>query len=194
MELSQLDLSKLYTYTDYLSWQFQERVELIRGKIMKMSPAPSRRHQEVSSSLFRLFVQHFPPKSTCKLYHAPFDVRLPNKNQEGEKIETVVQPDLCIVCDRSKLDDKGCLGAPDLIVEILSPGNTKKEMQLKFDLYEESGVLEYWMVIPSQETIQLFVLDENGKFQFQRFYNTGDRMPSVIFEGLEVELEAVFAE
>lgn len=145
MKLSDLDINKQYSYADYLLWQFQERVELIKGKLFKMPPAPSRRHQEVSKIIDWHFTSYFRGKS-CKVYNAPFDVRLPKKTKTDQKVYTVVQPDLCIICDKSKLDKRGCIGAPDLVVEILSPGNTKKEMREKFEVYQESGVREYWLV------------------------------------------------
>lgn len=138
MELSDLDPDKRYTYADYLLWELKERVELIRGKLFKMSPAPSRKHQEVVHALVLSFGLYFKGKS-CNVYEAPFDVRLPKSTGGVEATYTVVQPDICVVCDRSKLDKRGCVGAPDLVIEILSPGNTKKEMREKFEVYQESG-------------------------------------------------------
>ena len=140
--LDQLDLNKKYTYADYMSWQFQERVELIKGRIFKMAPAPNRKHQEISGNLVH-FISTFLWKKKCKFYHAPFDVRL---IKEGN--DTVVQPDICVVCDLSKLDKQGCNGAPDLVVEILSSGNNRKELKEKFLLYEINGVQEYWLINP----------------------------------------------
>ncbi|MBS9766778.1 MAG: Uma2 family endonuclease [Flavobacteriaceae bacterium] len=157
--INQLDVNKVYTYADYLLWKFEERVELLKGRIFKMSPAPSRKHQEVSMNLLEYLIPSFKHQS-CKLYSAPFDVRLATKNKKDEEILTVVQPDLCVVCDMDKLDDKGCLGAPDLVVEILSPGNSKKEVTNKFDLYEESGVKEYWVVNPLDENVLIYVLKD----------------------------------
>lgn len=197
-DLSQLDPHGIYTYADYLTWRLKERIELIKGKILKMSPAPSRRHQDISTNLFGCFYSYLQSKpSQCKLYTAPFDVRLYDAkntaNNNAQDIYTVVQPDLCIVCDRNKLDERGCIGAPDLIVEILSPGNSKKELQTKFSLYESSGVKEYWLVFPAEETLQQFVLKE-GKFEFKGFYNTDDQANSSTFDGLTVNLTTVFAD
>ena len=160
--IKQLNLHGSYTYADYLLWHFKERVELIRGKILKMSPAPSRKHQDVSWVLARVIDRVF-NKSTCKMYAAPFDVRLINykENTNDNEVVSVVQPDLCVICDTNKLDDKGCIGAPDLIIEILSPGNSKREMDIKFDLYQENGVLEYWIVNPSEKNIYIYVLENN---------------------------------
>lgn len=160
--INQLDLNKTYSYADYLLWRFKERVELIKGKILKMSPAPSRKHQEISRNINRVLDQYFYGQK-CKLYYAPFDVRIPRQSIDDKEVSTVVQPDLCVVCDESKLDDKGCIGAPDLIVEILSPGNSKREMKDKFELYQESGVREYWIVDPNQESVLIYIL-KNGEY------------------------------
>lgn len=160
--INQLDLNKTYSYADYLLWRFKERVELIKGKILKMSPAPSRKHQEISRNINRVLDQYFYGQK-CKLYYAPFDVRIPRQSSDDKEVFTVVQPDLCVVCDESKLDDKGCIGAPDLIVEILSPGNSKREMKDKFELYQESDVREYWIVDPNQESVLIYIL-KNGEY------------------------------
>lgn len=157
--LSQLDLNGSYSYADYLTWKIKERIELIKGKIMEMSPAPTRFHQRISMKLTIEFAKGF-DNHRCQLYAAPFDVRFAD---EQGNVKTVVQPDLCVICDPNKLDAKGCLGAPDLVVEILSPGNTRKEMKNKFELYEEQGVKEYWIVYPDTRNIQIFVLKE-GKY------------------------------
>ena len=159
--LNQLDLvNGIYSYADYLVWKIKERVELLKGKILEMS-APSPIHQEISGNLQgALFV--FLKNSKCKLYTAPFDVRFPQKGES--QVYTVVQPDLCVVCDFEKIDSKGCVGAPDLVVEILSPGNSKKEMKSKFALYQEEGVREYWVVDPERELVFVYVA-ENKKFK-----------------------------
>ena len=130
--IDDLDLNGSYTYADYLLWQFSERLEIIKGKIFKMSPAPSSRHQRVSMKLTRELDRHF-YKLSCEIFVAPFDVRLINfkKSTADNQILTVVQPDLCIICDKSKVDEKGCLGAPNLIIEILSKGNSKKRFNNK---------------------------------------------------------------
>ena len=137
--IHQLDYKKKYTYGDYILWQFQERVELLKGYLFPMA-APNVRHQQVSLNL-TLVLGNFLEKSHCQLFSAPFDVRLPlpPNRVKGNKIDTVVQPDLCVICDTNKLDKQGCIGAPDLIVEILSPGNSKREMKDKFELYQEAG-------------------------------------------------------
>ena len=137
-----------YTYGDYLTWCDEERWELIDGVPYNMTPAPSRAHQGISVELARQMANYLVGK-TCRIYTAPFDVRLPKGEEKDERIKTVVQPDLLVVCDESKLDDRGCKGAPDLIVEILSPHTAVKDMKTKRDLYERVGVEEYWLIDPN---------------------------------------------
>lgn len=185
--INQLDPNKVYTYSDYLLWKLKERVELFKGKIFKMSPAPARIHQDILRNVNRIFDFYF-VNHPCKLYFAPFDVRLPNKSGE---ILTVVQPDLCVVCDLSKLDEKGCLGAPDLVVEILSPGNTKKEMDYKFSIYEEARVLEYWLVHPNDKNVQIFVL-ENGRYIGLKPFTEGETIISRTFPELTFSVNDIF--
>lgn len=186
--INQLDLNGVYTYADYLLWKFEERVELFKGKISKMSPAPNVKHQKISRNLTGELYSLFKHK-TCQLFSAPFDVRLP-QNKGDEQIFTVVQPDLCIICDPEKLDERGCVGAPDLVIEILSPGNSKKEMKNKFELYEEAGVREYWVVHPTEENVLVYVL-EKGEFKGTKPV-VDDFITSYIFPDLKVHTNDVF--
>ena len=186
-QVNQLDPNKIYSYGDYLLWKFKERIELFRGKVFKMSPAPARIHQKILLNITRTFDGYF-RFNTCELYFAPFDVRFPDKNGV---VLTVVQPDLCVVCDLDKLDDKGCLGAPDLIVEILSPGNTKKELDLKYSIYEEAGVLEYWTVHPTDKNIQIFVL-QNGIYIGLKPVTEGEIITSKTFPELSFSTDEIF--
>ena len=133
MQLADLDINKIYTYADYYKWKFEERVELIKGKIFEMSPAPNRLHQEIAGKLY-LRLGTFLYNNPCKVYIAPFDVRLPRKSKNDKDITTVLQPDLCVICDPSKLDVRGCIGAPDIVVEVLSPSNNKKELKNKYEV------------------------------------------------------------
>jgi Uma2 family endonuclease len=191
--LSQLDLNKTYTYADYLLWQFEDRVELIKGKIMQMA-APSRAHQQVTTNLI-LAIGNSLRHSHCKIYPAPFDVRLPHFSQKKNKdVVTVVQPDICIICDPAKLDKRGCIGAPDIVIEILSPGNSKREMKDKFSIYEESGVPEYWIISLSQEAIQVFRLNEQGKYYGTQPYVEGDNLTTPVLPGISISLKDVFAD
>jgi hypothetical protein len=185
--LNQLDLvNGIYSYADYLVWKIKERVELLKGKILEMS-APSPIHQEISGNLQgALFV--FLKNSKCKLYTAPFDVRFPQKGES--QVYTVVQPDLCVVCDFEKIDSKGCVGAPDLVVEILSPGNSKKEMKSKFALYQEEGVREYWVVDPERELVFVYVA-ENKKFK-PTIPIADDYVYSTIFPDFKIHTSDLF--
>lgn len=193
-DMKQLDLKGSYTYADYLLWEFKERVELIKGKIFKMSPAPSRSHQSASWQLSMQLNKAF-GKTTCKMYAAPFDVRLINfkESTKDNQITSVVQPDLCVICDVYKLDDKGCVGAPDLIIEILSPGNSNREMTLKFDLYEENGVKEYWIVNQANKTILIYVLKENKFIGLKPVIETG-KIESPTFPNLKFSVKNIFKE
>ncbi|PIE50707.1 MAG: restriction endonuclease [Flavobacteriales bacterium] len=188
-DINELDMNGTYSYADYLMWKFKERVELFKGKIFKMSPAPSTKHQKISSVLHGEFYATFKNHS-CRLFSAPFDVRLTRKNKKNEDITTVVQPDLCVICDLDKLDEQGCNGAPDLIIEILSPGNSKKEMKTKFDLYEEAGVREYWIVNPLDENVLVFVL-ENDEYKALRPV-VDDFIRSQIFPDVKIHTDEVF--
>ncbi len=194
MDTSNLDLNKRYTYADYLTWMDDVRRELFDGFIKLMTPAPSRRHQDISTNFMRI-LSVFLYKKDCKLYHAPSDVRFPKdkKSKDDKQVYTVLQPDLFIVCDLAKLDDRGCLGAPDLVIEIISPKKSKRDTHDKFDIYQEHGVREYWIVNPSDENVNVFVLDENGKFQFVGIYAEDDKIQVNIFNGeLKVDLTEVF--
>ncbi|MFN8355482.1 MAG: Uma2 family endonuclease [Spirosomataceae bacterium] len=163
-QLSDLDLNGTYTYADYLKWQFEETVELIRGKIYLMSPAPRRKHQKISTQFQRRLYQLLENR-TCEVYNAPFDVRLPNpdyKPRNNQKVFTVVQPDICVICDTSKLDDNGCVGAPEFIIEISSPSTIKRDFNEKYYLYESAGVNEYWIAVPEMEMIYTFSLENDN--------------------------------
>lgn len=192
-DISQLDPKGSYTYADYLTWKFEQMVEIIKGKILQMA-APSRRHQDISWQLSGKFYTTF-KKEKCKAYAAPFDVRLLDKAKSAKAnkdVRTVVQPDLCVVCDLEKLDDNGCLGAPDLIVEILSTGNSKKEMRTKKNLYEENGVREYWVIDPLRETLVQYVLQGDEQYGPPQIFVSDDSVQSAIFPTLQVPLAEVF--
>ena len=183
--INQLDpINGLYTYAEYLLWKFEERVELLKGKLFKMS-APSPAHQVVQSNLNIELGLYF-RNQKCQIYPAPFDVRLPAKGETGDAIHTVVQPDLCVVCDRTKIDSRGCIGAPDLVIEI----NSKKELKQKFKLYEEAGVREYWVIHPSEEYVIVNVLENNHYKTLSPIVD--DEVHSVIFPTLKVHTKEIF--
>ncbi len=193
MELN-LDLNKRYSFADYITWFDNKRRELWDGFIKLMTPAPNLYHQKVSSELFGLFYSHFKKnQKKCQLFHAPFDVRFPKNGKKADnEIFTVVQPDIVVVCDKSKLDKRGCLGAPDFIAEIVSPKTAKHDMEDKYKLYEENGVNEYWIVFPHEKVVQSFILKE-GKYSKVGTFAKGEMAPVSIFNNeLEVDLDIVF--
>lgn len=203
-DFNQLDLNKTYSYADYLLWQFDERLELIRGKIFKMSPAPSTKHQKILTKMFGPIWSYLIHEQ-CSVFVAPFDVRLPisedlkiskkyknkAKKLSDGKIMTVVQPDICVICDESKLDERGCVGAPDLVVEILSPGNTQREMKDKFEIYQVAGVKEYWLVEPNDEFVIVYNL-EKGVYVGSKPYTRGEAVQSKVLEKLALPVDDIF--
>jgi Uma2 family endonuclease len=195
-QLSQLDLNGTYSYADYLTWKFEERLELIKGKIMLMA-APNVQHQRYSKRL-ALDIGNFFRNKQCELFIAPFDVKLydSQKSQLADKeVFTVVQPDLCVICDKTKLSKQGSEGAPDWVIEILSEGNNKKELRIKYDLYEENGVCEYWLVYPSEQAVQQFVLNEQRqKYELAAMFSGDEMISPVLFPELQIDLAEVFAE
>jgi len=193
MELA-LDLNKRYTYADYLTWLDDKARELIHGFIRVMSPAPRRIHADVVYNIsWQLGAVLKRKKGKCKVYLAPFDVRLPQNGEiDNDKIYTVVQPDICVVCDLSKLDDLGCCGAPDMIAEILSPSTQKRDLNEKFNLYEEHGIKEYWIVAPADKAINVFLLQEDGKYDAGTVYEFGGKVPIHVFDNQLIDLNDIF--
>ncbi|WP_394752162.1 Uma2 family endonuclease [Crenothrix sp.] len=194
-ELSQLDLNQTYSYADYLTWAFDDALELIKGKIMLMSPAPNVNHQRIERDLF-LKIGNYLEGKQCEAFAAPFDVRLYDRRKSilaSEDIHTVVQPDICVICKPELLDQQGCNGAPDWIIEILSKGNSKREMKIKYALYQESGVTEYWLVYPEQHAIHQFVLDDKGQYQFKQMVTDEDMITPHLFPELAINVTDIFA-
>lgn len=192
-----LDSKKRYTYADYLTWLDNKRRELLDGFVHLMSPAPTLTHAQVSRQIF-LPLGNYIEKNNgkCQVFIAPFDVRLPKSGETAnDKIYTVVQPDICIVCDESKLDMRGCLGAPDMIVEILSPSTQKYDLNDKFNIYEASGVKEYWVVSPKEKAVNVFILQDNGKYDEGSVYDElgGKKdVPVQTLPGLTLTLNDIF--
>ena len=202
--LDQLDLTKKYSYADYLTWQFEEFVELIKGKIMPMS-APTRLHQKTSMRLSKLFINHIDNNGfDCEVYAAPFDVRLlrnPNEPLEtrlqktDKEIYTVVQPDICVICDLEKLDDRGCVGAPNLIIEIVSEksaANAKRDVVDKYEMYAENGVPEYWLARPVEKTVQKFLLNASNKYESQGYFAIDDEITCSVLPNLTIQINDIF--
>ncbi|MCL2108660.1 MAG: Uma2 family endonuclease [Oscillospiraceae bacterium] len=181
-----------YTYADYAEWELKEgeRYEIIDGIPYAMS-APSVGHQRVSSNLLGE-IQYFLRGRNCEVFHAPFDVRL---NAKGDKDDTIVQPDLTVICDKSKLDDKGCNGAPDFVIEIISPSSSRHDRSIKFHKYQNAGVKEYWMVDLTEKSIDTAVLT-NGRYEINSFsVKKGDDMvESAVLAEFAVDLNNIFTE
>ncbi|MCL1820283.1 MAG: Uma2 family endonuclease [Oscillospiraceae bacterium] len=174
-----------YTYMDYCSWDNDVRYELIDGKPYAMAP-PLRRHQSISMDLSRQ-IANFLHGKTCEVYSAPFAVRL-NAN-EGD--DTVVEPDITVICDHSKLDDRGCKGVPDLIIEILSPSSSRYDKIIKFNKYREAGVREYWIVDPDDKSVQVCVLKDN-EYMIRGYIET-DNVAIGVLDGCTINLSDVFS-
>ncbi|MFN0050034.1 MAG: Uma2 family endonuclease [Cytophagales bacterium] len=188
-DLAQLDLSKQYSYADYLTWRFDEMVELIKGYIFKMSPAPSSYHQRICGRMY-IEIGSYLKKNRCQVYIAPFDVRLKG-NIDDKIINNVVQPDICIVCNPDIIDEKGCNGSPDFILEILSPFTSKKDLTLKYELYQEAGVNEYWVIYPGEQLLDVYVL-ENGKYKLDQKYVCDSKVRLKTLPALEIDLADIF--
>ena len=177
-----------YSFEDYYSWDDGIRWELINGRAYAMSPAASRRHQGIQIELASQF--HYNLRGTaCKVYAAPFDVRLNADTAD----DTVVQPDIVVVCDLSKLNDKGCAGAPDLVVEILSPSSVRMDKIVKFEAYQNAGVREYWIVDPENRILTVYLLNE-GKYTAQSYSENDESVAVSVLEGCIINLADVFAE
>ena len=182
-----------YTFADALAWDDGERAELIDGEIYLMAPAPSRPHQKVSGEIFRQLANYLEGKK-CEAYSAPFDVRLFEKDGDTpEDVDTVVEPDITIVCDPSKLDNRGCKGAPDMVVEILSPSTQRHDRLVKLGLYQRAGVREYWIVSPEEQTVQVF-LNKDGSLLPHEVYDRQGVAKVNVLDGCFIELSKVFPE
>ena len=182
-----------FTYKDYLTWPEQEHWELINGIPYNMTPAPSTQHQKIVTTLIALFYNAL-KDSPCQVFGAPFEVRLPEQENNREDIFTVVQPDLAIICDRNKLDSRGCLGSPDLIIEVTSPSTLRKDIKEKFYLYEKAGVNQYWMIYPEQKTVVVFCLDKEGKYGRPDIYCETDIIQAATDKSISIDLSEIFQE
>ena len=187
-----LSFKERYTYADYLTWEDEERWELIEGIAYSMSPGPNTRHQRLVREL-GLKIGNFLSGKTCEMFTAPFDVRLPQSGQSGEESDTVVQPDVAVFCDPNKLDKQGAVGAPDWVIEVLSPSTIHKDQHLKLLLYQTHGVREYWMVDPETERVMVHRLDEALlRYTMPQMYDRTDTVVSAVFPELNIVLEDIF--
>jgi len=187
----QRDSEKRFTYADYCSWPEEERWELIDGVAFCMSPAPARIHSLVSMGLLKQLLPFFDGRP-CEVHAAPFDVRLPTGGEPDGEIMTVVQPDILIVCDEQKLDDKGCRGGPDLVIEILSPSTASRDCIRKRALYEKHGIREYWLMDPANRIVTVYTLNSEGRFDIPFMYAESDVIEVSLFPGLRIDLTRVF--
>lgn len=184
-------IEKYYTYADILSWEEDVRAEIINGELYMMTP-PSRIHQDISIAIEGQ-LQKFLEEKTCKMYHAPFGVRLFEQAEDtpGE-VDTFVEPDIVVVCDQSKLDDKGCKGAPDLIIEILSPSTARQDRFIKLNLYQRAKVREYWIVDPKNCTVEVYLPNENERLAVSEVYDQNSIVKVTVLPGCEIDLSKVF--
>ncbi|TMN22119.1 Uma2 family endonuclease [Lentibacillus cibarius] len=184
------DEHKRYSYADYLTWDDAERMEIIGGEVVDMSPAPSRKHQQILRDLSTAFANFLRDK-TCEVFFAPFDVRLAEENKRDDEINNVVQPDLTVVCDETKLDNSGCNGVPDMIAEITSPSSVKQDRWTKYKLYEKTGVKEYWLVDPENQSVEVHILT-GEQYQFQGVFTKEDTIAVHVLPGLALDLSQLF--
>lgn len=176
---------KKYTYADYLTWNDDTRYELIDGVPYMMSPAPSPTHQRISGELFVLLHNYLKGKP-CDVFSAPFDVRL----NADTKDDTVVQPDISVICDPDKIDERGCKGAPDMVVEILSPSTARRDQLIKFNQYRAAGVREYWIINPEERFVDVHLL-KNGEYVSQVYSDT-DTISINVLDDCQINLTGVF--
>ena len=182
-----------FTYGDYYNWPDDERWELIEGIPYSMAP-PSTQHQDISMELswqIKNFLVNNNKK--CKIYTAPFGVRLPEADEANEEIDTVVQPDISVICDSEKIDEKGCKGAPDLIIEILSRSTASKDQIQKLALYEKHGVKEYWIVNPFDKSVNIYILEQDSNYGIVKHFDSKTKVKVQVIEGLKIDLNQVFA-
>ncbi len=181
---------RTYTYGDYRTWPEDQRWEIIEGRAYAMT-GPRRIHQQVSGEIFRQIANHL-LNAKCQVYAAPFDVRLPKSDEADDDIETVVQPDIVVVCDSTKLDDAGCRGAPDLIMEVLSPSTAGKDQVKKLELYEKHGVREYWIIDPTEQVALLRTLDDDESFSAPSTFALDAQPSGKVLGNFKLNLELVF--
>ena len=187
LKYDEFDKNSRYTYSDYLQWEGQQRYQLINGESFMMA-SPSVTHQAILMELSLKFGNWLQGK-TCRVFASPLDVRLFPKDDNSD--DTVVQPDLLVVCDKSKIGKGSINGAPDLVIEIVSPSNTHSELFYKFQYYLEAKVQEYWVIDPETKKAQVHIYD-NGRYIISLFKENGV-IPVSVLSGLEIVLSDLWA-
>lgn len=184
--------NKSYSYADYLTYPEGERIEIINGHIYNMAAAPTRMHQQIIMELSTIINYYIKSNNgPCKVYPAPFDVILKNEDEDINNSKNIVQPDISVICDKSKLTDKGCTGAPDMIIEVVSPFNPNSDYIRKLNLYDQYKVREYWIVNPMNETILVYKLDENNQYAAPESYTFKDKIKVSIYANLEIDFKTL---
>lgn len=174
-----------YTYADYLTWPEDTRYELVDGVAYAMAPAPTRTHQTVVGELFRQVANALHGKR-CQAYVAPFDVRLPRADETDDRVNTVVQPDVLVVCDATKLDERGARGAPDWVAEVLSPASASHDQIIKLAAYERAGVAEYWLLHPTDRLLTIYRL-EAGQYGRPQILEMRGEVPIGVLPGVTID-------
>jgi Uma2 family endonuclease len=184
------DYQKVYTYADYLKFEIDEMVELIRGKVFRMSPAPRIKHQGINGNLFGV-IHTYLKRKNCKVFNAPVDVVLPIADKKRTKSSTVVQPDICVICDPNIIEETAVFGVPDFVIEIVAGKDVKRDTQYKYSVYEEAGVGEYWIVFGEMRFVEVFIL-ENGRYQRLNAFSEDDIIPVKTLPGLSISIDDIF--
>lgn len=183
---------ELYTYIDYINKKDDERFELIDGRFYAMSPAPSRIHQKIVTELSRVIGNFIEENSlSCEVYVAPFDVRLIDEGEKEEDCINVVQPDISIICDKKKLDDKGCKGAPEFIIEVVSSFNASIEYVKRLYLYEKFNVKEYWIINPETRHILIYKLNETNQYSEPDRFTFDENIESNFLKGFQINIDSI---
>ena len=185
-----IDYNKVYTYGDYLKLEIDEMVEIIRGKIFRMSPSPRIKHQSVSLNILNRIFNALKGQK-CKVFHAPTDIVLPIANKKRTKSTTVVQPDICVICDPKIIEEAAVFGVPDFVIEIVAGKDVKRDTQYKYSVYEEAGVGEYWIVFGEMRFVEVFIL-ENGKYQRLNAFSEDDIIPVKTLPGFSISIDDIF--
>ncbi|MBK9257072.1 MAG: Uma2 family endonuclease [Saprospiraceae bacterium] len=185
-----IDYNKVYTYGDYLKLEIDDMVEIIRGKIFRMCAAPRTKHQGISINIASI-IHHELKGKNCKVFNAPIDVVLPLEDKKRTKSTTVVQPDICVICDPKIIEETAVFGVPDFVIEIVAGKDVKRDAQYKYSVYEEAGVGEYWIVFGEMRFVEVFIL-ENGKFQRLNAFSEDDIIPVKTLPGLSISIDDIF--